>query len=151
MAKLALVEKQDNFTYQVAAEQLHPNEASISFLDPLEPDLASDGSILLTNRELARLLTVATETGCRFQRDSMTVDPLAWLYAPRKFFDGQAAVDACRSQSLFRRAILLHGLSLALDADAQLVDELLSEEPDEDLLVVEPVECAAGLALAPIN
>jgi len=63
-----------------------------------------------------RLLYVAAETGARLVREHITADPLAWLLTPRDLFDGGNALTACRSKEGFRRAAILHGLSLGLDA-----------------------------------
>lgn len=63
-----------------------------------------------------RLLYVAAETGARFVREQINTEPLAWLLASRDLFNGGNALTACRSKEGFRRAAVLHGLSLGLDA-----------------------------------
>ena len=71
-----------------------------------------------------RLLHVAAETGARFVRDRIDLEPLDWLLAGRHLFDGRNAVDACSGVEGFRRAIVLHGLSLGLDASPQAVSRI---------------------------
>lgn len=68
-----------------------------------------------------RLLYVAAETGARFQRDRIDSDPLDWLFASRDLFDGRSAAESCREPEGFRRAAVLHGLSLGLDVPPGIV------------------------------
>lgn len=72
-------------------------------------------------QETARLVHVAAETGARFVRESVDQDPLDWMLTNRELFDGRAAIDACREEEGFRRAVLLHGLSVGLDAEPQVL------------------------------
>jgi hypothetical protein len=84
----------------------------------------------MTHRQLARLLFIAAQTGGRFERDHSPTDPVAWLFSPRQLFDDNAAVDACQSHKHFVRAIILHGLSLGMDADPDELDGLLAADGD---------------------
>lgn len=93
-------------------------------LDPLGDDQPTDGSQILSPRQLGRLLLVATEVGARFQREHLQSDALAWMYAPRRLFRGLAAVDAVADLENCWRAFLLHGFGIGLDADPDLMDEL---------------------------
>ena len=102
--------------------------------DPLDPDLADDPLIVLSHRQIGRLIFIAAETGARFERESIPYDPVAWLFSSRRLFDGLAAVDACRQVTGFTRAIILHGLSLGLDADPDHIDSLLADDHPQDRL-----------------
>ncbi|QDP19061.1 hypothetical protein [Sphingomonas xanthus] len=62
-----------------------------------------------------RLMHVAAETGARFIRERIDHDPLDWLLTRRKLFDERSAVEVCGRPEGFRRAVVLHGLSLGLD------------------------------------
>ncbi len=112
---------------------------SILRLDPLDDDDLRDRSLCLTERELLRLILVAAETGSRFQRENVAVDPVAWLLSPRQLFEGRSAFEACRELRPFKRAILLHGLSLGLDASAEAIDALTLKD-DETPLPCFPVD-----------
>ncbi|MBB3348399.1 hypothetical protein [Sphingomonas sp. BK069] len=96
--------------------------------DPLDPDSPQDAPFTVTRRRLIRLALVAAETGARFQRESLEHDPMAWLLAPRLIFDGVDGVEGALDLQGCLRAILLHGLSLGLDADPEVFDELLSDD-----------------------
>ena len=76
----------------------------------------------------ARLLSVAVETGARFVRERIKVDPLDWLFAKRELFGGRAAAESCREPEGFRRATVLHGLSLGLDAEPWVVRDIPAQE-----------------------
>lgn len=100
-------------------------------VDPLGDDRPGDAVVATTRRGLVRLALVAAETGRRFQRDGIGHDPMAWMLAPRRLFGGEAAVDAALGRDACLRAVLLHGLGLGLDADADKIDALASEDgPD---------------------
>ena len=96
-------------------------------IDPLEPG-ASGGVTTLTDRELLRIVLVATEVGARFQRDGLSHDPLAWMVAPRRLFHGRPAIEACSNLEACTQAILLHGLGFGLDVDAGTMRALLDDE-----------------------
>lgn len=114
--------------------------------DPLDADQAGDEVVVTTRRALVRLALVATETASRFERERIDMDPMAWMVAPRRLFDGQAAIDACLDHGECLRAVILHGLSMGMDADPQEMDLLtaddeedLSERREEDGVVAAPV------------
>lgn len=106
--------------------------SDVGFADPLDVDEPSDQAITLTERQLARVVFIAAETGGRFEREARASDPVAWLFAPRVLFDGLAPVSACQDRENFIRAIILHGLSIGVDAEPSDIDALLV---DEDLEV----------------
>lgn len=99
--------------------------------DPLDADSPLDDVVITTSRALCRLALVATETGARFQREAEPHDPMAWLLAPRRMFAGSTALEACLEREHFMRALLLHGLSLGLDADPDEIDGLLDDPVDD--------------------
>lgn len=101
--------------------------------DPLGMDEAGDLVVTTTRRAISRIAFVAAETASRFERESIEHDPMAWLFAPRRLFDGQAAIDACLERTDFQRAILLHGLSIGLDTDPKEIDHLLDDEDEDEL------------------
>ena len=107
--------------------------------DPLSPDAACDRRVDISERGLCRLALVAAETAARFQRDGVTHDPMAWMMAPRNLFGGRPALEACTSLPEFRRALVLHGLSLGLDADPMSIDALIGGyddgQDDDDCLL----------------
>lgn len=101
----------------------------VVYLNPLEEDRSIDPVILLTHRQLCRLLFIAAQTGERFAQEGSLVDPAAWLFASRELFDGCAAVQACQSRAFFARAIAFHALSNSVGADRARVDDtFLGEE-----------------------
>lgn len=99
--------------------------------DPLDPDADGDAVVETTRRGLLRLVLVAAETATRFAREGLPVDPVAWMLSPRRLFDGRNAIDACLERDECLRAVLLHGLSMGMDADADEMDALIAEEPIE--------------------
>ena len=107
---------------------VHSLAAMADYDDPLDVDTASDDVILTTRRGLVRLALVASETGARFAREGVSIDPVAWMLAPRHLFDGRAAIEACLHREECLRAILLHGLSIGLDAYPEDLDELVAVE-----------------------
>lgn len=78
--------------------------------------------------QLGRIVMLAAETGARFERDAIAADPAAWMVAPRRLFGGTSAVEACREEGLFLKGMLLHGLSVGLDADPELLDRLIEDD-----------------------
>lgn len=96
-------------------------------LDPLGNDEAGDDAVATSRRGLARLALVAAEAGARFQREGVGHDPLAWMLAPRRLFRGAAALDACLERDNCLKAVMLHGLSVGLDAAPSRFDPLLAE------------------------
>jgi hypothetical protein len=101
---------------------------AIDYLDPLDDDQGDDGSITTTRRGLTRLALVAAEAGARFQREELGHDPVAWMLAPRRMFDGASAIEACLERRNCLRAVLLHGLSIGLDAAPARIDALLADD-----------------------
>lgn len=99
--------------------------------DPLDHDLSTDHPVLTTRRALCRVVTVAAEAGARFQREGSAVDPVGWMLAPRQLFGGAAALEACLDRTHFINAVMLHGLSLGLDANAAIFD-MSDVDDDED-------------------
>lgn len=104
--------------------------------DPLDEDVESDATYLVSERSLVRLALVASEVGARFQRDGVKHDPMAWMLAPRRMFDGRPAITACLDLEDCTRAILLHGLSLGLDAAPEDLDALAADDVSDDDVVV---------------
>jgi len=120
----------------IAPQTIPDSAASIEvnpiLLDPLAEDCPYDDTpIITTRRALTRVALVAVETGGRFQREGIEHDPMSWMLAPRRLFDGRAAIDACLEREHCLRSILVHGLSLGLDLAPTVVDTLLSDD-DED-------------------
>lgn len=103
----------------------------IPYVDPLDEDCADDAMLLVTHRSLLRLALVAAETAARFERERIDADPMAWMTVPRRLFDGQTAIEACLGRTEAIRAILLHGLSLGLDAEPADIDALASDDEGE--------------------
>lgn len=96
--------------------------------DPLAQDDEHDLVVSTTRRGLCRLTLLAAEVGARFEREGAMHDPMAWLLAPRQLFGGAAAIDACVKRPDFLRAIILHGLSIGLDACPEAIDALLQDD-----------------------
>jgi hypothetical protein len=104
-----------------------------SMPDPLDPDLPTDEIVVTSTRGLARLALAAAETAARFARaPHLDVDPMAWLMAPRRLFDGRAALRACLERESCVRTVLLHGLEIGLDADPAEMDDLIDEDTDHE-------------------
>lgn len=99
--------------------------------DPLDEDAVGDATITATRRGLTRLALVATEVGARFQREGEGRDPMSWMLAPRRLFAGSTAIESCLAREDFIRALLLHGLSLGLDAEPDRIDALLCDTPGD--------------------
>jgi hypothetical protein len=112
----------------VGMEITPPRQLSYEPLDPLSPDTSQDAPVMMTDRQLGRLLLVATEVGARFQREGIDYDPLAWMYAPRRLFGGLAPIEAVTNHDDCERAILLHALGIGLDADPILLDSLRTDD-----------------------
>lgn len=97
-------------------------------LDPLDND--SGGMLAVRRVALVRIACVAAETGARMQRDGLAEDPVSWMVSPLELFDGRAPIEACMELSACSKAILLHGLGLALDADSATINRLLVEDSE---------------------
>lgn len=118
---------------RLAATTEHTNVMSAriaAFPDPLDADDVTDEVIVTTRRAIGRVALVASETAGRFQREAIEHDPMSWMFAPRRVFDGAAAIDACLDRDACMRGILIHGLGLGLDVERSAVDALLAEEGD---------------------
>jgi hypothetical protein len=114
--------------------------APMRYEDPLDPDAAGDALIVTTRRSLLRVALVAAETASRFAREGLDADPMAWMLTPRRLFDGRAAIDGCLERSDCFRAILLHGLSIGLDADPVEIDALGSDDDEHEDADLEGIE-----------
>ena len=101
--------------------------------DPLDEGKANDVAVVTTWRGLTRLALMAAETGARFQREGLDCDPMAWLLAPRRMFEGHNALEACLNRAPCIRALVSHGLSIGMDANLEDLEELvIGSEPVED-------------------
>ncbi|WP_380784893.1 hypothetical protein [Sphingomonas sp. R86521] len=110
--------------------------------DPLDRDSVDDAEIVTTRRSLLRVALVAAETASRFAREQVGADPMAWMLTPRRLFDGRAAIDGCLCRDECLRAVLLHGLSIGMDAEPAEIDALTDEDEGED--VAEDIETTGG-------
>lgn len=140
--------------FSEAMELSEPGYQCWADLDPLADDEAEDCLLKLSDRQLLRLLVVAADTGGRFERDGVVVDPVAWLLTPRQLFGGRAAMVACAERQHLIRAIVLNGLSLGLDADPAYIDRLMEDgegssaaEVLQDLTLAEPPAASALLSV----
>lgn len=101
------------------------------FVDPLDPDMPGDETVVTTRRGICRVALVATEVAGRFQREELAHDPMSWMLAPGALFGGSSAIDACLDRDACLRGVLLHGLSLGLDADPDAVDALADDDGED--------------------
>jgi hypothetical protein len=108
-------------------------------LDPLD-DGNNEETIALTLRQIVRVTLVATEVGARFQREGIGTDPMAWMLAPRRAFDGAPPVEACVTQAHCARAVLIHGLGLDLDIGRRALDALMEEDVADDGELFEQID-----------
>jgi hypothetical protein len=83
-----------------------------------------------TRADLIRLAEVSVETGVRFERDSLSGEPMDWSLRPRRLFDGRDALEACLGEDGHDRALLVHGMGLDLDADARDLEGLFMDGSD---------------------
>lgn len=97
----------------------------LGYEDPLDDNRADDEVVVTTRRGLIRVALVAAETAARFEREGEMTDPMAWMLAPRALFAGVPAIEACLGRTDCLRGVLLHGLSLGMDALPEEIDELL--------------------------
>ena len=104
---------------------------AVGFVDPLDADMPDDEPVVTTRRAISRVALVATEAAGRFQREELRHDPMTWMLAPRALFGGSSAIDACLDRDACLRGVLLHGLSLGLDADPAAIDALADEGDDQ--------------------
>lgn len=116
---------------QKATGDLNSSNASASdrwLIDPLDGSAVSARGSAISDVEILRIVLVAVETGARFQRDGIALDPLAWMVTPRRMFDGRPAIEACGTVDACSRALLVHGLGLGLDPDPEAIELLFAEE-----------------------
>ncbi|MDH7971269.1 hypothetical protein QH494_03675 [Sphingomonas sp. AR_OL41] len=113
-----------------------PAAGARTYLDPLDDDRPDDEVVVTTRRAICRIALVATEAGGRFEREAVPHDPMSWMLAPRALFGGVSAVEACLDRDDCLRGVLIHGLSLGLDADPEFVDGLATD--DGDAAVIDP-------------
>lgn len=101
-------------------------------IDPLDDDQPTDDIVVTTRRAICRVALVATEVAHRFQREAISHDAMSWMLAPRALFGGASAVEACLDRDACLRGVLIHGLSLGLDADPDALDALAADDEDHD-------------------
>lgn len=101
-------------------------------LDPLRED-AGRPERTYRDVEVLRVVLAAIETGARFQREGIDLDPLAWMVTPRRMFHGRPPIEACIDAEACSRAVLVHGLGLGLDPDADAIDLLMLDDDLENL------------------
>jgi hypothetical protein len=77
-------------------------------------------------RYARRVANVAAETGARFARERIDLPPLIWLSTPKQMLGGRTPLDACRTSEGADRILLMHGLSLGLDATPGALDALVA-------------------------
>ena len=104
----------------------------LAYEDPVDVDDPRDVSVITTARGLSRIALIAAQAATRFSAEGSEHDPMAWMLAPRRLFDGRNALSACRERQPFMRAMLLHGLGLGLDADPNDLDDLFSDDEQLD-------------------
>lgn len=102
-----------------------------TYLDPLDDDLPGDDVVVTTRRAISRVALVAVEAAGRFQREAVPHDPMTWMLAPLALFNGSNALEACLNRDACLRGILIHGLSIGLDADPMTIDALAFDEDDD--------------------
>ncbi len=97
--------------------------------DPIDDDSAMDERVDISRRGLLRVAVAAARTGARYEREGLDGDPVAWLLAPRRVFDGETALDACVDLAPLRRCLALHAPLAGhdLDAEPEEMDEILGE------------------------
>lgn len=96
--------------------------------DPLDQDCSTDPIRVLSQRHLNRLIYVAAEAGAHIGSLKVPGDPATWMFVPRRLFNGESAIEACRERDAFTRAILLHMSQAGLDADPDKMDDLIGGE-----------------------
>lgn len=93
-------------------------------IDPLGDDAPADEVVLTTRRAIGRVALLAAETATRFERERIPYEPMSWMLSPRELFAGAAPIDACLDLNACMRGVMMHALSLGLDADPAEVDQL---------------------------
>lgn len=102
-------------------------------IDPLDDDQPTDAIVVTTRRAICRVALVATEVAHRFQREAISHDAMSWMLSPRALFGGASAVEACLDRDACLRGVLIHGLSLGLDADPAAIDALAADDEQDDV------------------
>ncbi|QXQ06122.1 hypothetical protein KX816_18365 [Sphingosinicellaceae bacterium] len=118
----------------------------LAYEDPIGIDDPRDVSVITTARGLCRVALIAAQAATRFAAEGSEHDPMAWMLAPRRLFDGRNALSACREHQPFMRAMLLHGLALGLDADPDDLDDLFSDDAELDMHETPADHCDLGPA-----
>ncbi|WP_174286077.1 hypothetical protein [Sphingomonas bacterium] len=116
----------------------------MAYMDPLDEDEPSDDVVVTTRRAISRVALVASEAAGRFQREGVAHDPMTWMLAPRVLFSGATALDACLERGACLRGILLHGLSIGLDAEPAAIDALASDDDEDEDIDFTGVEFERG-------
>lgn len=106
---------------------------AMTVIDPLGEDRPGDDVVVTTMRAICRVALVATEVAHRFQREEVKHDAMTWMLAPRLLFGGASAVEACLDRDACLRGVLIHGLSLGLDADPAAIDALAADDDDDEV------------------
>lgn len=75
-----------------------------------------------SEREVLRVVRVAVETAARFTRERIDMSPMSWLMTPKRLFEDRSPIEACRSIEGFRRAMVIHGLSISADLEPACLD-----------------------------
>jgi hypothetical protein len=73
-------------------------------------------------------MCVAAETGARFVRERIMLEPIEWMIKPQRVLGNHTAFEACQSKEGFRRAIVFHGLSMKLDMAPEALDGIAETE-----------------------
>lgn len=96
--------------------------------------------------EMIRLAHLGVLTGARFVQERLTDDPLEWLLMPKRLLNGSSCIEACRSVESYRRVLLLHGLSVGLDANP----EALAGIPASEFMHPRSLRCPTPARRRPI-
>lgn len=132
------------------AKRFQPEEKRQIILpvDPLEEDGPDDPRVVLSHRQITRLVFVAAETGARFTRDRSPHDPAAWMSSPRHLFHGLNALNACVERDMFMRALVLHGVAPAYDMLPSEMDQLITADYGTDIAEKVPADAACDADLS---
>ena len=102
----------------------------MAYEDPIGTDGIGDSVVIKTVRSLCRIAMIAAQIAIRFRDEGSPHDPVAWMLAPRRLYDGDNALHACLERRAFMRTMLLHGLALGLDAVPGDFDHLFDQVDD---------------------
>ena len=112
-----------------------------------------ESTAMATGAVAGGVLLALVGIGPALALDLLTFLLAAWLFAGRRLFHGRAAVVACRESDAFVRALLLHGLSIGLDASPEAVDSLVVEGGDildVDASAIRPKQPGCPSQLQPV-